>query len=258
MPAQRILGRCYLPGPSTFGWSPPGDSSAVLRLKSACNEDPKDMFSPLNLECAMDWEKAHPMFGPIYMNAYRCPYFNSSQRVQSTIFPEGGSEVGQGCATGMEQSCQPVEAQPPPQAAAAKHTRASIENPPPRLVIHNNSVMAVTSDAVDNVAITYTAPKPELASVGVVPGTPLINGRWIAPGVFEGTAVVFAPWCGRVFPYPVKGAQDDAGALVLEGAAPLITQWCGIAGYAFNANSHLVFWPYQQQDARRWHASSTF
>ena len=72
--------------------------------------------------------------------------------------------------------------------------------PPPAMAIHNDSLMTITTDPTGYVRITYSVPRPAMAAIGVRPGMQLIEGRWIAPNQFDGTAVVFAPRCATVFP----------------------------------------------------------
>lgn len=130
-------------------------------------------------------------------------------------------------------------------AMLAASALAQPAQPALRIAVHNNSLMNVTTDPAGVVRITYNAPRPAMASIGVTPGMQLIEGRWIAPNQFAGTAVVFAPWCGTVFPYQVTGGMGPDNALHLFGPAPEISPWCTVAAYVINGNSDLVFWPYQ-------------
>jgi hypothetical protein len=114
-----------------------------------------------------------------------------------------------------------------------------------RAAVHNNSLMAITSDPTGFVRITYNVPRPGMAAIGVQPGTQLVGGYWIGPNQFSGTAIVFAPRCATVFPYHVEGGVGPDGALHLFGPAPIISPYCTIWSYAPTGNSDLVFWPYQ-------------
>jgi hypothetical protein len=117
--------------------------------------------------------------------------------------------------------------------------------PLPAMAVHNDSLMTITTDPTGWVRITYSVPRPAMAAIGVQPGMQLIEGRWIAPNQFDGTAVVFAPRCATVFPYRVTGGIGPDGALHLFGPAPVISPYCTIWSYAPTGNSDLAFWPYQ-------------
>ncbi len=107
---------------------------------------------------------------------------------------------------------------------------------------HNGSIMRVlTDDRAGRMTIVYEIPRPGLAAFGVIPGTVLIDGRWIGSGRFEGIAHVFG--CGRAYPYRVNGFIGEGNGLFLEGPAPVLTPWCAVGAYVWNENARLIFWP---------------
>ena len=127
---------------------------------------------------------------------------------------------------------------------AASASVALAQPAPSRLAIHNNSLMAINTFPNGTVQIVYSEPRPAMAGIGVQPGMQLVEGRWVAPNRFEGTAIVFAPRCASTFPYHVTGGIGAENALYLFGLAPVISPYCTVWGYAINGNSNLVFWPF--------------
>jgi len=108
--------------------------------------------------------------------------------------------------------------------------------------LHNGSLVAVfASPRTGTLRIEYIAPRPALAALGVIPGTPLLTGRWTRD-VLSATAYVFSV-CGPI-PYEVQGAADATGILTLQGLAPVINpDTCMVFGQAWTMNSVLTFLP---------------
>ena len=123
------------------------------------------------------------------------------------------------------------------------HAGGGAPPPPPPVVYvdHNGSLMEVVSNGNGGMIIRYAQPRPSLYHWGVGPGTVLFHGGWQGNRIV-GTAYVFG--CGPI-PYPVSGAPDRNGVLVLEGLAPIVAifPFCGVIGWDWTANSHLVFLP---------------
>lgn len=109
-----------------------------------------------------------------------------------------------------------------------------------RTVYHNGSVMTAIELPGRALQIVYAVPKPELAAIGVMPGTLLIDGVWRGQQ-FIGRARVFNLICGEL-PYDVSGGVID-GALVLEGPQIRVDQWCQPLYAEWTVNSYLVFTP---------------
>ncbi|MGA8990743.1 MAG: hypothetical protein WB500_10260 [Rhodoplanes sp.] len=128
-------------------------------------------------------------------------------------------------------------------AAALAATTALAQAPPANggLVTHNGSLMAVETLPGGLVQIRYVDPRPGMRAF-VVPGTLLVQGQWFN-GTFSGVSHSF--WCGRAYPYSVKGGIDPTGALMLYGPAPIIDPYsCGVLGYEWTGNSTLRFEPF--------------
>jgi hypothetical protein len=111
---------------------------------------------------------------------------------------------------------------------------------------HNGSVMNVftwqDANSQSHVRIEYLQPRPDLAAIGVVPGTILLTGQWINRELLA-TAVVFPNGCPAI-PYAVRGTVDATETLTLFGPAPsLLGYWCEVLAIDWTANSELRFEP---------------
>jgi hypothetical protein len=135
----------------------------------------------------------------------------------------------------------PVDGPPPPPPPMRR-----AGGPPPAQEVsrawHNGSVVAViASPRTGTLRIEYIAPRPGLAELGVMPGTPLLTGRW-ARDELSATAFVFSR-CGPI-PYEVLGGTDATGSLTLQGLAPVVNpDTCMVFGQAWTMNSVLTFLP---------------
>ena len=66
----------------------------------------------------------------------------------------------------------------------------------------------------------------------------LFDGHTDNTGRWRGTAFLFDTWCGERYPYPIAGATQDAGWVVmLSGHAPRIDTDCHVAGYERTAGT---------------------
>jgi clan AA aspartic protease (TIGR02281 family) len=100
----------------------------------------------------------------------------------------------------------------------------------------NYSVWTHNGSTVDLVSVGrsrmyfYQIPRPELANVGVGPGTLLFEGE-SEDRQYLGTAYRFSSTCGRIV-YRVNGPiLDDYGRVVLSGLAPRVGSDCSVNGY---------------------------
>jgi hypothetical protein len=122
-------------------------------------------------------------------------------------------------------------------------TTAALAQPAERVgqAWHNGSLMNVFTRE-NLVRIEYLQPKPELAAIGVVPGTVLVRGEWVA-GALVATAVVFPLGCPAT-PYAVRGSVDAGEVLTLFGPAPALLDWnCQVLAVDWTGNSTLRFEP---------------
>ena len=121
-------------------------------------------------------------------------------------------------------------------------TVANAQPPPPRMALHNGSLMQVAEVGPGRIEITYVQPRPSLWGV-VYPGELLLAGQW-DHGTLNATAFVFTQWCPHSFPYPVTGSMNQQGILTVVGQAPVIDAYsCTVIGQTWSANSTLVFVP---------------
>jgi len=118
-------------------------------------------------------------------------------------------------------------------------TVVSAKAGPVMQTIHNGSLMTMTQTP-GGMVVQYANPRPDLFGL-VVPGTVLLEGRWVgpAPQIFVGTAFVFSRWCGAI-PYPVRGAVDQSQSLMLFGAAPIFDTACRILGYSLESQQAVL------------------
>jgi hypothetical protein len=105
--------------------------------------------------------------------------------------------------------------------------------------VHNGSEIEM-EDRGDFIHITYTKPRPSLATLGIVKGTLLFSGRHEGDFVY-GVAYTFKANCPPAA-YTVRGIFDPQRNLVLVGNAPKRGFGCEIVGYSeFAGNNRLVF-----------------
>jgi hypothetical protein len=106
-------------------------------------------------------------------------------------------------------------------------------------VVHNGSLMTMTQTP-GGMVVRYAQPRPDLFGL-VLPGTLLVEGRWVGPPpqMFVGTAFVFSSLCGPI-PYPVRGTVDQSQALMLFGAAPQFDTACRILGYSIESQQAVL------------------
>lgn len=118
-------------------------------------------------------------------------------------------------------------------------TGASAKAGPVGQAVHNGSLMTMISTP-GGMLVKYAQPRPDLFGL-VLPGTLLVEGRWVGPPpqVFVGTAFVFSSLCGPI-PYPVRGTVDQSQALMLFGAAPQFDTACRILGYSIESQQAVL------------------
>jgi hypothetical protein len=87
-------------------------------------------------------------------------------------------------------------------------TIASAKAGPVGQAVHNGSLMTMVQTP-GGMMVRYAQPRPDLFGL-VLPGTLLVEGRWVGPPpqMFIGTAFVFSSLCGPI-PYPVRGTVDQ-------------------------------------------------
>ena len=105
--------------------------------------------------------------------------------------------------------------------------------------MHNGSIMTMMQTP-GGMVVRYAQPRPDLFGL-VLPGTLLVEGKWIGPPpqMFVGTAFVFSSLCGPI-PYPVRGTVDQSQALMLFGAAPQFDTACRILGYSMESQQSVL------------------
>jgi hypothetical protein len=110
-------------------------------------------------------------------------------------------------------------------------TIASAKAGPVGQAVHNGSLMTMVQTP-GGMMVRYAQPRPDLFGL-VLPGTLLVEGRWVGPPpqMFIGTAFVFSSLCGPI-PYPVRGTVDQSQSLMLFGGAPIFDTTCRILGYS--------------------------
>jgi hypothetical protein len=123
-------------------------------------------------------------------------------------------------------------------AALVLATGTALAAPP--MVLHNGSLMQIIEGPPRTIRIVYVQPRPEMASIGVMPGTLLVDGTWTGPNTFAGTARVFSTQCGAL-PYRVEGGVAPDGSLELGGFTPIIGWDCQLLSWEWTTNSRLRF-----------------
>jgi hypothetical protein len=116
--------------------------------------------------------------------------------------------------------------------------------PPPHLALLNGSIVEIVADGGGHISVVYVQPRPGLLSIGVLPGSVLLVGRWRGDRL-EATAYGWNNLCGFI-PYQVSGSVNRDGVLTLVGLAPLVNNSsCRVVGWEWNMASTLAFVPWR-------------
>jgi len=113
-----------------------------------------------------------------------------------------------------------------PLAAAAPLPAAAASNCAAGKYTHGGSLMAVKTCA-DNLTISYTRPRPELAQRGVRKGSMMFTGKEQAGGAISGHALTLDSRCGSIA-FAVAGSRQG-GSIILQGNVPVRDSSCQIS-----------------------------